>query len=752
MKLNCLLIFTALLFFGSINGQLTFRNGYKKVGTGGTGTATTTSNGIIINMRPTTKAGFVLSDSVIVTQAPLTFYVTLLGCNTATDFGLQIGNPGNYYSGADGAESLIGWTPVSPMTGKRDFLSLEYPGPITGTTTTSPYKPALNQVIKFKLTQDSGSSKFKVEIQDYATGAYLMSTPTAYTAQSGIFDVNTNFNFGFEVLNKGQAIFCVQTDLQVQAAPGDCDGGQTTSDSLSTFTTSTDYSYSTPCDTNSPFFFKDECYQICPIGYNFAYNKACNQGCDSSVPFSDKNFLCYTACPALYPNRWNYECYDVCPVAAPFLQNKICYSTCPGGQYGYNQACISACPAAAINTYQYVCYGKCPETARYNYNTVCNTACPIAHPFYDENYICQDSCPVGTNRLGSHCYSRCPLVAPYAYGGNCLAACPAGFEYFDFYKNCYSSCSTGVPATPNYDSTKRCYSTCPITAPYLNGNLCDTSCPAGYFHDVNKVCHASCSTVVPAAPYADSTNRCYSTCPATAPYQSSDQCLTACPAGTEYYDSNKVCHASCISGAPLTPYFDSTKRCQASCPAATPKIYNSYDCRATCPDDAKFSDGNTCVVVCPSDTPYAYNGNCLSDCPKRQPYFDANRICYYTCPNSTPNVYNRRCYSTCPTEAPYKYKNQCYVRCPSTAPYYIENTCDTKCAKGKVCDKVQYNPVHAEESGLTGWKLRLAIGVPAILGGALILGAIAKIIQIKTMQAALSKKVVSFAQLTEDKL
>lgn len=164
MKSHFYIAFITFLLFGLIHTQLTFVNGYKKLGSAGVGGVTTKSNGIVININPSVDAGFVLSDSVIVTQVSRTFYVTLLACNTAADFGLQTGNPinGDYYSSSNSAQSLIGDGGVS---GQQDILSLEYPGTITGTTTSSPYKPALNQVIKYTLTQYSSGYKYKVEIQ-----------------------------------------------------------------------------------------------------------------------------------------------------------------------------------------------------------------------------------------------------------------------------------------------------------------------------------------------------------------------------------------------------------------------------------------------------------------------------------------------------------------------------------------------------------------------------------------------------------
>ncbi len=152
-----------LLHPSFINSQLTFTNGYKKVGTSGTGTATTSSNGILLHLQPTVDAGMILSDALSITTTPLEFYVTLIGTTTAVDFGLQQGTlTSDFFSGKDSTYSLIG---NNGRAGKQDFQSLMYPGSITGTTTSSPYIPSLNQVIKFTLTKYSSSNYFKVEIQ-----------------------------------------------------------------------------------------------------------------------------------------------------------------------------------------------------------------------------------------------------------------------------------------------------------------------------------------------------------------------------------------------------------------------------------------------------------------------------------------------------------------------------------------------------------------------------------------------------------
>lgn len=158
------------LHFDLFNCQLTFTNGYKKVGASGTGTATTSSNGILLHLQPTVNAGMILSDALSIMTTPLEFYVTLIGTTTAVDFGLQQGTlTSDFFSGQDSSYSLIG---DNGLAGKQDFQSLMYPGSITGTTTSSPYIPDLNQVIKFTLTKYSSSNYFKVEIQGTSLGLF----------------------------------------------------------------------------------------------------------------------------------------------------------------------------------------------------------------------------------------------------------------------------------------------------------------------------------------------------------------------------------------------------------------------------------------------------------------------------------------------------------------------------------------------------------------------------------------------------
>jgi len=172
MRVSFLCLFFIILFFNFayVHSQLTFSNGYKKIGSSGAGSATTASNGILLHLKPSVDAGMILSDALSITTTPLVFYVTLIGTTTAVDFGIQQGTlTSDFYSGQDSSHSLIGDKGVG---GKKDFQSLQYPGTITGTKTSSPYIPTLGQVIQFTLTKYSSSNYYKVEIQ----GIFLVST------------------------------------------------------------------------------------------------------------------------------------------------------------------------------------------------------------------------------------------------------------------------------------------------------------------------------------------------------------------------------------------------------------------------------------------------------------------------------------------------------------------------------------------------------------------------------------------------
>ena len=75
---------------------------------------------------------------------------------------------------------------------------------------------------------------------DYTTQSSIGTSPWnaggVCSGSSFVLRNHDSFFFGFEVLNGGQAKFCVQNDAQVALAPGNCDNGATTSSSCSSVT------------------------------------------------------------------------------------------------------------------------------------------------------------------------------------------------------------------------------------------------------------------------------------------------------------------------------------------------------------------------------------------------------------------------------------------------------------------------------------------------------------------------------------
>ena len=105
-------------------------------------------------------------------------------------------------------------------------------------------------------------------------GNYYGTTPiNPQGVQSGgspffnYMDGDSPLSMGFEVLNCGEALFCVQTKEQAETSLGDC---QTmipyTASSCSTTTTCSDYEL---CDADQPFqlHLLKKCYASCPATY-----------------------------------------------------------------------------------------------------------------------------------------------------------------------------------------------------------------------------------------------------------------------------------------------------------------------------------------------------------------------------------------------------------------------------------------------------------------------------------------------------
>lgn len=120
-------------------------------------------------------------------------------------------------------------------------------------------------------------------------------------------------------------------------------------------------------------------------------------------------------------------------------------------------------------------------------------------------------------------------------------------------------------------------------------------------------------------------------------------CVSQCTPDYYAYSPTNQCRQDC---QPQYKYFvDQT--CQVTCPVTSDPATNlyrdntTYSCRNKCLP-TMYADNVTgyCQLTC-SSTLYADNstGICVTKCPANPDYYGYNRICYFPCPNTSPQVY-----------------------------------------------------------------------------------------------------------------
>lgn len=112
---------------------------------------------------------------------------------------------------------------------------------------------------------------FILDMDDNYYGTTPINPQGVQTGGSSFFNYMKKsylqLSFGLEVLNCGEAVFCVQTKEQAEANPGNCGTTETyTTESCSSTTTCSDYAL---CDASKPFqlLLLKTCYATCPANY-----------------------------------------------------------------------------------------------------------------------------------------------------------------------------------------------------------------------------------------------------------------------------------------------------------------------------------------------------------------------------------------------------------------------------------------------------------------------------------------------------
>lgn len=234
-------------------------------------------------------------------------------------------------------------------------------------------------------------------------------------------------------------------------------------------------------------------------------------------------------------------------------------------------------------------------------------------------------------------------------------------------------CVTVCPNPTFADTTTaKCVKTCPgnfygednicvpkCTLPnYANplNKLCQTHCPAFAFlfaEDTSAACVPNCTIVTNS--YADSyVNACVSNCTLSNYYMLDGLgiCTNLCPLGLFMENSTKRCQSTCTTGfaEPTTRY------CVERCFGNPQTFGHNGVCYYTCLNSTHnlYADNSTnlCVPTCPNASKYfsdPLSGNCVLWCPAGYFSETTHRTCSPICTTGFADNLTRSCVGTCPT-------------------------------------------------------------------------------------------------------
>lgn len=147
-----------LALISCVSAQINFNTNFNKPST--TATLTTGTNGVIVDLKATTKYAYIISDPIVPSTTAQDFYITLLCANTAVDFGPTLGTISSSTYASTGVNPLIG-QPTNPFT---DYLSLYYPYVPQKAATYDPTIATLGKTYRYTVISydDSNYYEFKI--------------------------------------------------------------------------------------------------------------------------------------------------------------------------------------------------------------------------------------------------------------------------------------------------------------------------------------------------------------------------------------------------------------------------------------------------------------------------------------------------------------------------------------------------------------------------------------------------------------
>ncbi|CAL6058172.1 Cathepsin_L [Hexamita inflata] len=465
-----------------------------------------------------------------------------------------------------------------------------------------------------------------------------------------------------------------------------------------------------------------QCVTSCPSTAQFSDAGSCIATCSTGYYSIVSNVLtCQAACSLYYLNTTNgntKQCVTSCPSTAQFSNAGSCIATCSTGYYSIVSnilTCQAACSLYYLNTTNgntKQCVTSCPSTAQFSNAGSCIATCSTGYYSIVSNVLtCQAACSLyylnTTNGNTKQCVTSCPSTAQFSNAGSCIATCSTG--YYSIVSNvltCQAACSLYYLNTTN-GNTKQCVTSCPSTAQFSDAGSCIATCSTGYYSIVSNIltCQAACSLY-----YLNTTNgntkQCVTSCPSTAQFSDAGSCIATCSTGYYSIISNVLtCQAACPLYY-LNTTNGNTKQCVTSCPAdnkyiesgqcvkscssgSFTNVSNVLTCSGSCPlyvIDAANGNAKVCVTSCPSDAPYSDGGSCIAKCSSGY-YQNISSVltCQAACSLYVINVTNgntKQCVTSCPSTAQFSDAGSCIATC-STGYYSIVSnilTCQAACS------------------------------------------------------------------------
>ncbi|CAL6026053.1 Cysteine-rich_membrane protein 2 [Hexamita inflata] len=396
-----------------------------------------------------------------------------------------------------------------------------------------------------------------------------------------------------------------------------------------------------------------ECYNSCPLGYNFQQGNECTLSCPIYMadPKSNSLKICIDTCGNFNPPYVNFdsqnriECVSLCGDKCVFIdgRTKMCIQSYTAYTWdGSNKICSNGCTSFWI-----IDQSK-SANARYCANSCDTFTLPAFMQVADGTKQCVSKCnETFPFQDGKECKAYCQYVSNQQLSVLSKLKCQVDqcTRYFSFYNQALMDtkiCSNDCTGTYFYNFGMQCVQFCNTTAnPYvaLNGYECVKQCTGESAISIDLFgCDLTCNF------YIDNNSRwCTDKCPSKYPFRRlyqvlfnpRYQCVDAC-LNYEYSQPTQNDIKECKQCDILFEYIGIDKHCLTECrPGQVRYKTQCYD--GLCRDfsDLQYTtlDGN-CSSTCSGDlVDNLLDKKCTKSCLVNQLYriTDGEKLCVSDC-------------------------------------------------------------------------------------------------------------------------